>query len=346
EIERVHRRDWSAKAVNEALQRVAGERAYHPILDRLDALEWDGTPRLDTWLIDHAEAPDNEYVRQASRKLLVAAVARLRRPGCKWDHMLLLHGSQGAGKSTLCRDLALDDRWFAELRSVDPKVAAETIGGVWIVEMCELEAFDRSEISTLKAFVTIQTDRYRPAYGRNVEVRPRSCVVIGTTNEVEVLRDATGNRRFWPVHVGEIDTEGLRAVVEQLYAEADVLYGLGESLWLEGDAVELAKAEQESHRQTDPWEERIATWLSQPVSPDRYDGQGEAMFGEGSAERDRVCVQEILDDCLSIQVRDQHSGVRRRIGTIMRRMEGWDGPKSIRFGVRYGVQRGWERIPF
>ncbi len=346
-VESLWRREWSGASTHEAIALIARDRAYHPVLDILDAVEWDGVERLDTWLTDYVGCPDNEFVRQAGRKMLVAAVARVRDPGCKWDHMLLLHGEQGAGKSTLCRVLALQDRFFAELRSVEPKIAAETISGVWVVEMCELEAFDRAQISVLKAFVTIQADRYRPAYGRTVEVRPRSCVVIGTTNEVEVLRDSTGNRRFWPVHVGEIDTEGLSEVVLQLYAEADFLLAMGESLYLEGEAIGIAKVEQEAHRQTDPWEDRIKAWLEAPMPADWYDTEGEHVpFEDGTVERDRVCVQEILDECLQIPASGQHAGVRRRIGSIMRTMDGWDGPKGLRFGRRYGAQRGWDRIPF
>ena len=348
-MEALWRREWSSDACLEALRLVAADDGYHPVRALLDGFEWDGIPRLDRWLVDLCGAEDSEYVRQSGRKFLCAAIARIRSPGCKFDHMLLLHGEQGTGKSSACRTLALEDRFFAELRTVDPRVAAETISGIWWVEMSELDALSRSDANAFKAFVTVQADRFRPAYGRVVEVRPRTCVVIGTTNEVEVLKDQSGNRRFWPIHTGKIDVASLRAQAPQLYAEADRAYASGESLWLEGEAAPAAAAEQESHRQVDPWEETIAAWLELPAAADRYDSADGGAFCEGPlVPRNRVCVQEILVECLGIPAGRQDTLSRRRVAGIMRRVPGWgpsDGrPAVMRFG-RYGSQRGWNRQP-
>jgi len=350
-LERRWGRDWSAGTLHDAVKLVARDDTYHPIVEILDGLSWDGVERLETWLTDYCDVEDSKYTRQVSRKVLISAVARAREPGCKCDYMLMLLGEQETGKSAVCRILALQDRFFTELRTVDPKIAAENIGGIWIVEMPELEALNKSDTNSFKAFLTVQTDRFRPAYGRTVESRPRTSIVIGTSNEGEVLKDPTGGRRFWPVATGTINFQGLKLVVEQLYAEADLAYMIGENLWLEGDAKIAAKEVQEENRQGDPWEESIRIWLEKPIPKNWYEsGDKEYMFEEEMVERTRVCAQEIMAECLQIPAGRQTSTDKKRVGTVMRNTLGWDGkggkPIPIRFGKRYGVQKGWNRIPF
>jgi len=345
------KQNWAFEVVFRSARLVAKDDSFCPIVDILDGLKWDGVARIDSWLSDYCEVEPSEYTRQVGRKFLIAAVARVREPGCKFDYMLLLHGEQGTRKSTTCMVLALEPRFYAELRTVDPKMAAEAVCGKWIVEMSELDAMNRGETTSLKAFVTSPADRLRPAYGRSTEEWLRTCVVIGTTNEVEVLRDTTGNRRFWPVHTGHIDTDGLKAVVPQLYAEADVAFMLGENLYLEGEAAEIALGEQEAHRQVDPWEDTISVWLEKPIPEDWYDRPGEyVQLTEKMVERTKVCVQEILTACLDIPVGRQTATDRRRVGSIMRRFSAWSRPNEpvavLRFGKRYDRQRGWQKIPF
>jgi putative DNA primase/helicase len=367
-LETFWQREWPIRIVQEAIGLDAANHGYHPIRERLDTFEWDGVERLDSWLVDYCGVEDNAYTRAVGTKILVGAVSRIRNPGCQFDYMMILHGDQGVFKTTLCKILALDKReWFTELRTLDPKASAEIIQGVWIVEMCELDALNRHDINVLKAFVTITADRYRPAYGHNPVVQPRSCIVIGTTNEEEVLKDASGGRRFWPINIPrdgtKIDTEGLRAVIEQIYAEADVRRAAGETLYLEGEAAEMASREQERHRATDPWEDVILAKLEDRVRKDRYSRALPAsnsvadMFDDEDGDddeimelRSRVCMREILEEWLKVPKERQRAGTQGRVLAAMKR-SGWirmpPRPRNL-FAPRYGRPRiCWQRpTPF
>ena len=191
------------------------------VTDYLDALTWDGTPRIDRWLVDYAGAEDTPYVRGVSRAMLVAAVRRARHPGSPLDQVLVLEGPQGCGKSTALRVLAADDAWFTDaLPSVkDARQVIEATAGKWIVEDSELAA--KMAAAGFKAFLSATHDEARLAYQRESTRVPRSFVVVGTTNATDdYLRDATGNRRFWPVRVRRFDLERLAAARDQLWAEA------------------------------------------------------------------------------------------------------------------------------
>ena len=178
-------------------------RAFHPILDYLRGLEpWDGTPRVETLLVDYLGAPDTAYVRAVTRKILCAAVRRLFEPGCKFDNILVISGPQGVGKSTLLSRLGMS--WFSDsltLSDMNDKTAAEKLQGAWILEIGEMAGMKKADLEKVKAFLTRQDDKYRASYARRVTNHPRQCVFFGTTNEAGYLRDVTGNRRFWTVHV-------------------------------------------------------------------------------------------------------------------------------------------------
>lgn len=200
--------NFSARNYDIAVSKVTDDRSYHPIKEFLASLpEWDEIPRVDTLLVDFLGAVDNDYVRAVTRKTLVAAIARVMTPGCKFDTMLVLSGPQGKGKSTLIAKLC--GEWFNDsllLSDTKDKTAAEKLQGYWILEIGELAGLKKTDIETLRGFLSRQNDIYRAAFGRRATPHPRQCVFIGTTNADTYLRDITGNRRFWPVKVpgGEI----------------------------------------------------------------------------------------------------------------------------------------------
>ncbi len=220
--------------IRRELLAIAHEQKYHPVEDYLDGLVWDGTPRIDRWLTVYCGADDTELNSEFGSKLLVAGVRRIKQPGVKFDTMLVLEGAQGAGKSQIAQRLAIRDEWFCgslDLKS-DDKTKAEMLGRAWIVECQELDGMNKTTSQSLKKFLSTSTDIYRRAYGTNAADYRRHCIILGTTNEGAYLRDLTGNRRIWPVFVGEIDLERFSADVNQLWAEAVVREAAGESITL------------------------------------------------------------------------------------------------------------------
>ncbi|MGJ8530426.1 VapE domain-containing protein, partial [Maritalea sp.] len=221
-------------AIKRELLAIAHEHPYHPVIDYLDGLDWDGTPRIDHWLANYCNAEDTELNGEFGSKLLVAGVRRIKQPGVKFDTMLVLEGSQGAGKSQMAALLAVRSEWFCgslDLKS-DDKTKAEMLARAWIVECQELDGLNKTTSQNLKKFLSTPTDTYRRAYGRDSNEYRRHCIILGTTNEVAYLRDLTGNRRIWPVEVAEIDLVGFAADVNQLWAEAVVREKEGGSIVL------------------------------------------------------------------------------------------------------------------
>jgi putative DNA primase/helicase len=244
---------------------IASERRWHPLRNRLFSTEWDGGTRLCGWLRDYAEASDDQhYLAAVGTAWMVGAIARIVEPGCQVDHALVLCGPQGGGKSQLARTLALDPAWFVgdlpDLRSADAAIA---LRGRWIVELAELAATRRAETEAVKSFITQRFDVYRPPYGRRAVTVPRTASFIGTTNEQFFLRDRTGNRRWWPVTVGKVDLPLLQRDVEQLWAEAIVLYQQGHPWHLSGDALALAETAQQDRLAISELEAAVAEYLDQ-----------------------------------------------------------------------------------
>lgn len=246
---------------------IARESPYHPVLDCLNALPPDAPPGsppnlTERWLIDYAGVEDTPYVRAVSRLILVAAVRRVRRPGCKFDEMLILESdTQGFYKSTLVKALAMDEAWFTSSLhlSGDERRWMEATEGKWICEAGELSKMSKTESNELKAGLSREVDETRLAYGRLSTRRPRQFVIIGTTNDRKYLVDATGNRRYWPVTVTRpIDIKAFRAIIPQLWAEASRLEQENveddEYIRLDPSLYGAAAVEQEARREKGPIE--------------------------------------------------------------------------------------------
>lgn len=208
---------------------------FHPVRDRLADLQaaWDGKARLDTWLPRYAQSDDTPYTRAVGALVLIAAVRRVRRPGCKFDTALILEGSQGCGKSSLVRILALEDAWFSDSLKLpsEPKAVIENTCGAWILELAELQG-RAHDAEGVKAFLSASTDRARVAYASVASAVPRQFICIGTTNSTAYLKDLTGARRFLPIAVGQINLDALRADIGQLYGEAAAREAKGEAITL------------------------------------------------------------------------------------------------------------------
>jgi len=244
-----------------AVQRVAYDHKFNPVRDYLESLDWDGHPRLDSWLTDYFGSENNLYISAIGKKWMISAVARVYQPGCQADHVLVLEGPQGQLKSSALK--ILGDPWYTDdVSDLGTKDAAIQIRSAWIAELGELDALTRAEVSKVKAFITRRVDRYRPPYGRHLIEAPRQGVFAGTVNESQYLTDPTGGRRFWPFVVTTVALEALRTDRDQLWAEAAYLYKRGIIWWInEPEILAVAKAEQRRRYKTDAWESRVLAWI-------------------------------------------------------------------------------------
>ena len=252
------------ETVADAAIRVAKEHAINPPREYLARLAWDRKPRLDTWLTYYLGADEQpaEYLALVGSKWMIGAVSRVFEPGCKFDSVLILEGSQGLGKSMALRSLATfhgQDFFLDSVGDIRNKDTLMTMQGKLIVEIAELASFRKSENEEIKAFITRQVDEYRPPYGRTVLKRPRYFVLAGSTNEVEegYLTDDTGNRRYWPVKCKAIDAASVERDADQLWAEAVARYRSGERSWLAAEEIFHSAREQKSRFMEDAWQDRI-----------------------------------------------------------------------------------------
>lgn len=252
--------------------RVQGKKNRVNLVDDMlkSCPKWDGVPRVETLLTDYFEAADTPYIRAITKKWLAAAVRRVRNPGCKFDHVLTLHGVTDIGKSSFFRilfEISFDDN--LSLEDCKTKVGCEKVIGVWCMEIAELAGLKKVDVETIKGFITRQSDRFRPSYGRVVEEHPRQCVFGGTTNSDKVLKDVTGNRRYWLVRLGKksLDQDKLRAEVPQIWAEV-LTYYKDEKLYLKGDLAVEASKMQDSFLDVESFTGIIETFLEDKYPSD------------------------------------------------------------------------------
>ena len=338
----------------DAVNVVAGRNRFHPVREYLDGCSWDGVPRVETLLVDYLGAEDNEYTRAVTRKTLAAAVARIYRPGCKFDYMLTLQGRQGLGKSKFLGKLG--GPWFSDtFGTMQGKESYEQILGVWIVEVGELAGMRKAEVDAIKLYLTKQTDRFRPAYGRRLQEFPRQCIFIGTTNETQFLRDTTGNRRFWvvatpnePAH--DMETDLTPETVRLIWGEAVELYKKGEALYLSPELEKMAREIQEAYEEENPKAGIVAGYLDR-LLPEGWDGmdpysrrQWLESDAEGVTRRTTVCTLEIWTEALNGNPDKLDRYASKEIRDIMATLPDWkhQGNKRITAGP-YGRQRYYER---
>jgi predicted P-loop ATPase len=316
--------------VSEAVSDIARRNSFHPVREYLDRLEWDGVPRIDSWLARYCGAQAEEpYLSAISRKSLVAMIARVMNPGAKFDCVLILEGSQGIGKSTLIRFLA-GDEWFTDAHiDIKNKDAVLSIGGVWAVELGELSSLRKADVDQLKEFMSRTVDRIRVPYGERPIKIPRQCVFFGTTNSDEYLRDMTGNRRFWPVSVGDCKFDEIKRDRDQLFAEARWFYDLGEPLYLaDKEALKGAKAEQEKRETYDALQERLADFFDHAASVENF-------------PFDLSCfhMADLFGDHGPMAGTRMDKGEQMRVGGLLRKM----GFRKALKRTKRGVANWWTR---
>jgi len=308
---------WLERAYDLAISRAsagAGARIaaqqqgnYHPVRDYLQALRWDGRPRLHE-LFSRYFGAVGDHLPLVSLWWPISAVARILRPGCKVDHAVILEGAQGARKSSALETLAIDPAWyFGSQVELGDKDAYQLLRGKWIVAFEEIHSWRKAAQTALKGYITAAVDSYRPSYGRETIDVPRQCVFAGSTNEAQYLEDPTGGRRFWPVAVGAIDLPQLLADRDQLWAEAMHLFQGGHRWWPEAPAEHAVLAgEQEQRYEGDPWEPQISTWLR----------EAPLLAQQG------VAISNLLEKALGVRLEAQGRAQQMRVAAVLRRL-GW-----------------------
>lgn len=305
----------SEAALTGGVQMAANRNKFHPVREFLERElpEWDGFDYLAVWLerCMGAKAGTPEYLPLVGRLFLLGLVARIMQPGCQWDYMPVFEGPQGKGKSTALR--VLGGEWFADTQlQIGDKDAYMQLDGVWLYEIGEMDSFNRSETTAVKAFVTTRSDRYREPYARRIITRLRQTGFGGTTNQGEYFKDTTGNRRFWPVRcAGAIDLDLLAQWRPQLFAQALALYRAG-AKWrpTREEEARYIKPEQEEREIVDPWMPKLENELY------GLDGKFRLI--------NEVTGFDLLTKAIGMDAEriDNNRGAATRIGNLMQRM-GW-----------------------
>jgi len=308
------------RKIEQAVMKIADSNRFHPVRDYLNSLEWDGVKRIDTWLQEYLSAHDapQEYLSAVGRKLLLAMVARIFRPGIKFDQVTILEGEQGTRKSSAVALLAHPWGSDAAIR-VGDKDTIMNMQSKWVIELGELSAMRRADVETLKEFISQGTDRIRAPYGRRSEEYPRQCIFIGTTNRSDYLKDRTGNRRYWPVKVGKIRYEALEEIRDQLLAEASWEWHIGdEPLYMGTELLQdQAALVQKSKLEIDAWTDIVLRVIgdNETPLPDPFSMTelAEHPLAEGlsiKSRADQMRVADVLRDCGFERVRSMIGAVR------------------------------------
>lgn len=299
--------------VSKAIRMVAKQRSKHCVRDWLSSLTWDGEPRIDLAFEDHwgvtvSEALPADYIRAASANFFIGLVARIFQPGCQLDTMVVFEGFQGVGKTSALRVLGGD--WYGVAHeSVQRKDFFESLKGKWLIEIGELDAFSRAEVTRVKTVISTPTDRYRPSYGRASIDFPRQCLFAGTTNKDEWGNDETGLRRFWPMRCGEVNIETLRAAREQLFAEAVSRFQSGSTWWEMPPSTLIVQAYRQAQ---DVWAGVVVEYVG---------------------TRNRVTIPDILKSAIGMDTEKQGDREKRRVSRILRLLD-WEESRIQENGMR------------
>ncbi|MGR0183201.1 VapE domain-containing protein [Azospirillum aestuarii] len=322
----------SRDTTHQAIVQAAKENAFHPVRDWLESLRWDGIPRLsggttadgeviEPWTAHYLGSENSPYTAGIGRMFMIAMVARIFKPGCKVDYMLILEGLQGLLKSSACRVLGGDFFSDSMPNDVTSKDAQQHLRSLWLIEIGELHALSKVEVTAIKAFITRQVEKFRPSYGREEVEEPRQNVFVGTTNKDAYLRDETGARRFWPIKVGldgqPCRVEELKRDRDQLFAEAVHLFRSGAPWWPDRDFErQHIKPEQDDRFEEDVWTEAVTGYLR---------------------DKDQATVWEVARDALKIETPRIGTADARRISAVMEAL-GWKRGKRGGSGQRWWVR--------
>lgn len=349
--------------IADALTAVLTRHSYHPIRDYLNGLTWDGTPRLERLIIDYIGAEDTELNRVMTRKHFTAAVTRVFKPGCKYDYCLVMTGPEGAGKSTLLNKMG--GQWFNDsITTTEGKEGMDQLRRAWIIEMGELASIKRSDVESIKAYLSKRVDIYRAAYARRTAEHPRQCIFCGTTNEALFLKGDNGNRRFWVIAVDptlrkySAWQDAIDRDRDQLWAEAVHYYKQGEKLYLDDRLEAQAKQRQAEYNDDhdDPLADMLLNFLDAklPADWETYDlnrrrawwRDPDPLSADGTETRTRVSAVEFICERMGRDLADKEfKYLARKISNLIKALPNWEKVSTTKHCQNlYGIQRGYRRI--
>ena len=349
--------------IADALTAVLTRHSYHPIRDYLNGLTWDGTPRLERLIIDYIGAEDTELNRVMTRKHFTAAVTRVFKPGCKYDYCLVMTGPEGAGKSTLLNKMG--GQWFNDsITTTEGKEGMDQLRRAWIIEMGELASIKRSDVESIKAYLSKRVDIYRAAYARRTAEHPRQCIFCGTTNEALFLKGDNGNRRFWVIAVDptlrkySAWQDAIDRDRDQLWAEAMHYYQQGEKLYLDDRLEAQAKQRQAEYNDDhdDPLADMLLNFLDTklPADWETYDlnrrrawwRDPDPLNADGTDTRTRVSAVEFICERMGRDMADKEfKYLARKVSNLIKALPNWEKVSTTKHCQNlYGIQRGYRRI--
>lgn len=327
---------YSKDKHNAALRILFENRKYNPIQNIVDDIVWDGKPRCKHFLTEWAKAEDTPYTQEVSRLIFAGGIHRLYAPGTKFDDVPILMGSQGCGKSTLVRFLAINDDYYGEVTSVEGQPAIEQLSGKWICEMSEMLALTKSrEQEAVKAYITRAIDSYRKPWDKNVSEFPRRCIIVATSNNYSPLVDKSGNRRFYPVEVHSDGyevyrrEEEIRTYIMQCWAEARELYRAGEMPNFAAQSLVKEYRQAQENALQDDW--RVGAIMT---------------FLERKSPGELTCVREVCHRALSPNPdfpKEPSLAESKDIGMIINNLTDWERCKEAKRVGSYGRQRCWQK---
>jgi len=328
-IERIYHL-YSAK-YDDAFNIVYTKNSYNPVKQIIEAVTWDGKKRIASILQKYLKCEDSEYTSEVARILFSGGIKRLYEPGSKFDYMVIFRGAQGCGKSTFVRWLAIHDNYFKEVTQINGQEGKEALDGVWVGEVSELLALTKNKDEEMvKSFIARQNDAYRRPYAKFTTSNYRKCILVGTTNKSQFLRDKTGERRYLPIKTHSCGRDlfnaekECRADILQCWAEAKHYYDTGEYSLVTKEWLENEIQKQRDEVTEDDWRVGvIENYLS---------------------KKDKVCVKMIWDEALAKETnRDCTKKDSSDIVEIMNTFNDWERVNLMRFAA-YGQQRGWRKI--
>lgn len=300
---------------------------FHPVREYLSSIMWDEKPRVKQWLTNYLGAEASDYHSLVGQMWLIGAIARVMQPPVKVDNVIIFEGLQGLGKSTTLSILA--GEWFTDTPlEIGAKDGFQQMQGVWVIELAELDSFNKAESTRAKQFFGASVDKYRPSYGRMVQAFARQCVFAGSTNQEAYFKDASGNRRYWPVKCTAVHKNDLQRDRDQLWAEAFEMYQQGVKWWPPNEYKHLFEAEQDDRFEEDVWQEPIETFLR-------------------NTTKERVTAYDIMSDALGMLAGNMKPPEQKRIGQILMRL-GWQKRRARVNGGRgtaYDRPADWGQPP-